>query len=162
MQTLIADLIRSTRQHHAIEHATLHLLAARRPGESFSGISDPWGFTILGEVDEPTLRKAVGDALLHLHAGERHLAIHPNCGGNLAVAGLIVTLVALLAGGGRRPFWDRYPTALIFVLPALVLARSLGYHVQRYTTLADVADRWVAAIEPVELFGAQAHRVSFV
>lgn len=161
MLTLINDLIRRTRQHHAIEHATLHMLAARRPRQQFSALSDPLGFTVYGEVDEADLRRAVGDALLRLQAGESMLAIHPNCGTNLAVTGVLVTFMALLTGGGRRSIWERFATALIFVLPTLLWSRPLGHHLQTYTTLADVGDRWVAEIRPVSLGNVKAHRVLF-
>ena len=59
--TLVREVVRRTRQHHAIEHATLHLLAARFPGKSFAGYSDPGGFTVYGDVDAAAL--CVGNAL---------------------------------------------------------------------------------------------------
>jgi hypothetical protein len=161
MLVLLTDLVRRTRQHHAIEHATLHMLAARLPRQHFSALSDPLGFTIYGEVDEADLRRAVGDALLRLQAGETMLAIHPNCGTNLAVTGSLVTLVALLTGGGRRKLIERFSTALIFVLPTLVWSRPLGYHLQTYTTMAEVSDRWVAEIRPINIGTMKAHRVLF-
>jgi hypothetical protein len=161
MIMILADLIRRTRQHHAIEHATLHMLAARLPFRHFSALSDPLGFTVYGNASEDDLRRAVGDALLRLQAGEAKLAIHPNCGTNLAVTGVLVTLITLLAGGGRRHLLERFATALLFVLPTLVWSRPLGYHLQTYTTLADVSDRWVIDIRPVQMGGVKAHRVLF-
>jgi hypothetical protein len=161
VSTNLTDLIRRTRQHHAIEHATIHLLAARIPAQRFSGYSDPLGFTIYGEVEEEELRRVVSDALLRLQAGEDQLAIHPNCGTNLATSAVLVTLAGVITGSGRRSFWERFATALVFVLPALVLARPLGAHLQRYTTLAEVADRWLAEIRPVQVGNARAYRVLF-
>jgi len=161
MITILTDLVRRARQHHAIEHATIHLLTAQMPHGRFSGHSDPLGFTIYGDVSEPLLTRAVGEALLRLQAGEERLAIHPNCGTNLATSAVLVTLVSLIIGSGRRSFWDRFSTALVFALPTLILARPLGYRLQRYTTQADVADRWVAAIQPVSIGKLQAYRVLF-
>lgn len=161
MTALPIDLIRRTRQHHAIEHATLHMLAARLPHQRFTGYSTPLGFTIVGDVGEPVLRRAVGDALLRLQAGESDLALHPNCGTNLAATGLLVTLVAVLAAGGRRSFLERFTGALLLVLPALVMSQPLGYRLQRYTTSADVADRWVAEIRPLPMGSLRAHQVLF-
>jgi hypothetical protein len=158
---ILVDLVRRTRQHHAIEHATLHMLAGRFPQQRFSGLSDPLGFTIYGEVEEYDLRRAVGDALLRLQAGESVLAIHPNCGTNLATTGVLATLVALLISGGKRSLSDRFILTLLSMLPALVLARPLGYHLQGYTTLADVADRWVADVQPVHFGRVKAQRVLF-
>jgi hypothetical protein len=161
MIAILADLVRRTRQHHAIEHATLHMLAGRFPQQRFSGLSDPLGFTIYGEVDEYDLRRGVGDALLRLQAGESALAIHPNCGTNLATAGVLATLVAMLMRGGKRSVADRFTLTFLFMLPALVFARPLGYRLQSYTTLADVADRWVADVQPVTVGRVKAQRVLF-
>ena len=161
MLTLLNDLVRRTRQHHAIEHATIHLLTERLPRQHFSGYSDPLGFTIYGEVADEVLRRAVGDALLRLQAGEKALAIHPNCGTNLAVTGVMVTLAALAGSSGKRGLIERFTTALLLVLPALLLARPLGYRLQAYTTLPEVADRWIAEIRPVQVSSMNAHRVLF-
>jgi len=161
MLTLLSDLVRRTRQHHAIEHATIHMLSARYPRRRFSGYSDPMGFTIYGEVDEIYLRRAVGDALLRLQAGERGLAIHPNCGTNLVVTALLVTLASLSAGQARRSILERFALTLLFTIPALVFSRPLGYRAQSYTTLSDVGDRWVAEIRPIQIGQFQAYRVLF-
>ena len=154
-------LMRRTRQHHAIEHATLHMLAERFPLRSFAAVSDPLGFTIYGDVTEPLLRRAVGDALLRLQAGERHLAIHPNCGTNLATSAVLATLAAWLGLAGRRPWFDKLGAAVMLVVAALVAARPLGLRLQVYTTSAAVADRWVAEIRTVQAGTLVAHRVVF-
>jgi len=156
----VTDLLRRTRQHHAIEHATLHVLTARQPAQRFTGYSDPLGFTIVGDVDEHTLRRAVGDALLRLQAGEHHLALHPNCGTNLATSALLVALVASITGNKRGPL-ERFVTTLIGILPVLLFARTIGFYLQGYTTSTDVADRWVAAIQPVAFGSLRAYRVLF-
>lgn len=161
MIKILTDLVRRTRQHHALEHATIHLLTQRVPHQQFSGYSDPLGFTLYGTVAEEILRRAVGDALVRLQAGEKELALHPNCGTNLSATALLVTLAALIGGRGKRPFFDRFATTLFFVLPMLLLARPLGYHLQGYTTLADVADRWLLEIRPVQVAGKRAYRVLF-
>ena len=63
MMNVLSGLVRRTRQHHAIEHATLHVLSARHPRTSFSGYSDPLGFTIYASdaIHEEQVRRAVGD-----------------------------------------------------------------------------------------------------
>jgi hypothetical protein len=162
MITLLSDLVRRTRQHHAIEHATLHVLTARWPQGQFSGHSDPIGFTVYGDVSDEQVRRAVGDALLRLQAGERDLAIHPNCGTNLATGALLATLAAMIgAGGRRRKPLDRFTSALFLVTVALVAAKPLGRRLQVYTTLADVADRWVADVQPMQVGNVRAVRVMF-
>jgi len=160
MMVMLQEMVRRTRQHHAIEHATLHVLTARHPGRRFSGYSDPLGFIITGAPDEYTVRRAVGDALLRLQAGEHSLALHPNCGTNLVTSAVLVALVALILGGKRKPF-ERFVTMLIGVLPVLLFSKSVGMYFQGYTTLAEVGDRWVADIQPIALGGLRAHRVLF-
>jgi hypothetical protein len=161
MFTTFRLLIRRTRQHHAIEHATIHLLSERFPQQHFSGYSDPMGFTLYGEVPEEAVQRAVGDALVRLQAGEKRLALHANCGTNLAVTGLLVTLAALVGGSGKRGRIERFTSALLLVLPVLLLARPLGYRVQTYTTLPEVADRWVTEIRPIQVGAINAHRILF-
>ncbi len=165
MITMLQDIVRRTRQHHAIEHATIHVLAERFPRQPFSGLSDPLGFTLYGDFDkafgEENVRRAVGDALLRLQAGQSNLAIHPNCGTNLAVTGLLVTLIALLVSSGKRNVLERFTTMLLLVLPALILARPLGMYLQTYTTLADTSDRWVAEVRPIVVGNVRAYRVLF-
>ncbi len=99
MITTVKDAVRRTRQHHAIEHATLHLLASRLPGRRMAGYSDAGGFTIFGDVPLDQVRRAVSDAMLHLQAGESSLAIHPNCGTNLQMqkTGTVCTAVGGMA-----------------------------------------------------------------
>ena len=82
-------MARRLRQHHGIEHATVTLLSRRLPGIFIAARSDLQGFIVYGDVDTLTLRAAVEEALGRLQQGERQLAVHPNCGTNLVVAGLI-------------------------------------------------------------------------
>ena len=162
MLTKVQDAVRRTRQHHAIEHATLHLLAQRFPSRQMAGYSDPNGFTIFGDLNQDQVRRAVSDALLHLQAGERSMAIHPNCGTNFAVTGLLATAAALLGSSGRnRPLSGRFAGALLLVVPTLVVAQPIGLQLQQYTTLASVGDRWVKSIVPIRVAGVRAHRVLF-
>lgn len=161
MITLLNDIIRRTRQHHAIEHATIHLLTVQYPQLHFSGHSDPLGFTILGNVAEVDVRTAVGNALLRLQAGEAELANHPNCGTNLAVSATLATIAAAIGLAGNRSFADRFARALPLVILAMLAAKPLGTRAQRYTTLADVSDRWVVEIVSLIVFNRRAYRVIF-
>ena len=160
MIATFTELLHRTRQHHAIEHATLHMLATRHPSKRFTGYSDPLGFTIAGDLDEQSLRRAVGDALLRLQAGEHSLAIHPNCGTNLVTSAVLVALVATLTGNKRNAM-ERFITTLIAILPVILFAKTVGHYLQGYTTSTEVGDRWVAGIHPVLLGRICAHRVVF-
>ena len=160
MLDTLRQLSRRVRQHHAIEHATIHLLSERFNHRRFSGYSDPFGFTLHGAVTEPALRRAVSDALLRLQAGESELARHPNCGTNLVTTATLVTLAALLPGR-RRNSLERFAMSLVLVMPALLLGGRLGMRLQGYTTLAEVNDRWLVDLYPVQLGNLQLYRVVF-
>lgn len=92
----LAAVLQQTRQHHAIEHATIHLLSARFPRRVFAGMSDPWGFTLYGQLSSEAIEEAVGEAIQRLQDGEEELAFHPNCGTNLTATILLVTAAAFL------------------------------------------------------------------
>jgi hypothetical protein len=163
--TLLKDGVRRTRQHHAIEHATLHVLAERYPQHTFAGYSDPLGFLVLGEVDSYALRRAVSDAMLRLQAGQSHLAIHANCGTVLASTALLAAFAALIGAAGQRSVTGRFTSMLMWVLGALVVSKPLGLRLQRYTTLAEISDRWLVEVRPLATqtpFGKiPLHRVIF-
>jgi len=162
MFTTLNAITQRTRQHHGIEHATIHILSSRFPERRFTGLSDPTGFTIFGEVDEQAMRRAAGDALLRLQAGEQSLAIHPNCGTNLATTGVLATAAAMIGAAGRgRGLLDKFATALLLVIPAIIVSRPIGMRIQGYTTTADVGDRWLVDIRPIQIGGVRAHRVTF-
>jgi hypothetical protein len=159
---VLTDVIARTRQHHAIEHATIHVLTARHPDRRFTGYSDPFGFTIYGDLDERDMRSAVGDALLRLQAGERQLALHPNCGTNLLTTALAATLAGYAGALAVRGSWlERLAVTLVLTLVAIPASRPLGFRLQEYTTDADVGDRWVAGIRLMQIGSAQLLRVTF-
>jgi hypothetical protein len=162
MLTLLSTFLRRTRQHHALEHATIHLLAATNPYVSLAGWSDPLGFTLFGDVATEDVWRAVRQALLRLQAGEAALARHPNCGTNLATTVVLVTAAALLGSGGKqRHIADRITTTGLLVMAALFVSAPLGMHLQGYTTLADVGDRWLLNVEKLATPRGQVHRVTF-
>lgn len=158
---LLKEGVKRTRQHHAIEHATLHILAERYPQRSFAGYSDPVGFFVVGRVDSFALRRAVSDAMLRLRAGETHLAIHPNCGTVIASTSLFVALAALIGAAGQRGLLARFTSMLAWILGALVISKPLGLRLQRYTTLAEIGARWLVEVRPLAQGKMPLHRVIF-
>jgi len=136
--------VRRTRQHHAIEHATITLLMRRNPGiQSVAGRSDHRGFYVFGRVETAALEAAVQEALRRLQGGEAGLAIHPNCGTNLVTAGVLTGLAAFTTttmGRQQRLSWpDLAASAILAATAALWVSRPLGTLLQaRVTTLADV------------------------
>lgn len=132
---LLRRLFQRTRQNHAVEHATVHILSQRYPGLEVMGRSTPAGFYIYGAVPTEALVSAVAEALARLRAGESHLAVHPRCGTNLAVSSLVGGLVASLFLRRRRaPWWEEFPQLLLALSAALLFSQPLAYNVQKHIT----------------------------
>ena len=137
---------RRVRQNHALEHATFTILARMVPTLNASARSSGDGFIIFGDVDLELLRRALDEALARLQAGEAELAIHPNCGTNLAVGISLVTLGTLLGLVSSRTR-TRVVTAAASSVAGWAAARPLGEYVQRhFTTLPDLHGVRVTAI----------------
>jgi hypothetical protein len=126
------------RRNHGLEHATLHVLADRHPGQSMAGHSDFAGFWIVGDLEIEDVQTAVDEALARLNAGENKLAIHENCGTNFATAGVLAGGAAFIAmtgaGKGLRDKLERLPLAMTLATVALILAQPLGLAVQENVT----------------------------
>jgi hypothetical protein len=126
------------RRNHGLEHATLTVLSRSYPGVRLTGHSDTAGFWLIGNVSSEAVGSAVQEALARLKAGERNLAVHPNCGTNFVTSGMLSALAAFIAflGVGRR-FRDRLerlPLAAALSVLALILANPLGMALQREVT----------------------------
>ena len=129
---------RRIRQNHALEHATITVLSGMVPDLRVSARSSSSGFIIFGDVDLGQLRRALDEALSRLQAGEAELAIHPNCGTNLAVGVSLVTIGTMLGMASNHPR-TRVAAAAASSITGLVAARPLGEFVQKYvTTLPDL------------------------
>lgn len=138
LSLLNIDFVSRIRRNHGLEHATLHILAERKPARGVAGHSNINGFWILGDVATEELASAVQEALRRLQSGEQSLAIHPNCGTNFATSGVLAGLAASLAmfGAGRR--WrdklERVPLAVTLATLALIVAQPLGLKFQQNVT----------------------------
>lgn len=160
---LAIPFVRRVRRNHGLEHATIHLLARRagqrgETGFRMAGRSDGSGFILLGEVETAAVERAVQDALARMRNGEHGLAIHPNCGTNLLTAGVLASLAALAGTAGAersaRGTLERFPTVVLMVVGALVLAPLLGTDFQRYfTTLGEPGDLEVVSVQQREMSG---------
>jgi hypothetical protein len=123
------------RKNHALEHATLQILAKNKiPAGRLFGYSGIEGFWVVGEVSTEDLTEAVQEALRRLQQGEVNLAIHPNCGTNLATTGLLAGLTAWVSMAGIkkgfRSWLDRFPIVLILITLAIMVSQPLGLRVQ--------------------------------
>src|SRR5512142_1578332 len=110
-------LVLNTRRNHALEHATLHVLATKYPTKPMAGHSNPTGFFILGNLPTEDVQTAVQQALTRLRAGERELAIHAGCGTNLATSALVAGTFAWFVLRGARTTLGRLirlPLAVAF------------------------------------------------
>lgn len=135
---MILDLpyILETRRNHALEHATLHMLA-RTQKTSMAGHSNPTGFFIFGELRTGDVRAALDEAYTRLRAGESKLAVHAGCGTNLvATAFLPATLAWMPISGVRSNRWRLLllPIALVFGVLGFFLSKPLGTWLQRNVT----------------------------
>jgi predicted oxidoreductase len=144
---------RRIRQNHALEHATITILSGIVPDLRVSARSSSTGFIIFGDVDLGLLRRALDEALSRLKAGEAELAIHPNCGTNLAVGMSLVTAGTMLGmvSNHRR---TRLVSAAASSVAGLMAARPLGEFVQKHvTTLPDLEGVYVTDVFRRKLFG---------
>lgn len=153
------------RRHHALEHATIHVLSRRFPGRPFIGRSDAGGFFILGDIATDDLEQVVLEALRRLKNGEAQYAIHPNCGTSLLTAGVLAGGASFLAlqSDNQHRFSERLarlPLAVMAASLALLFAAPLGRSLQRrLTTKADLGGMQVISISRIASGRARAHRV---
>jgi hypothetical protein len=164
LSVLNIDPVSRIRRNHGLEHATLHILAERKPSRSVAGYSNVNGFWVLGDVATEELTSAVQEALRRLNNGEHSLAIHSNCGTNFATSGVMAGLAASLAmfGAGRR--WrdklERVPLAIILATLALIVAQPLGVLLQQsVTTSGKPQGLKILEINRVNRGKKSAHRV---
>lgn len=157
-------LIQRIRRNHSLEHATLHVLARRNPRTSMAGHSDPGGYWILGDVTLEEVKGAAQEALSRLKAGELSLALHPNCGTNIATAGMLAGVAGGLAmfGAGRRvrDKLERLPLAASLATLVMIFARPLGFFFQRrLTTSGEIHSLEIVDVRPGKRGWMRAHRV---
>ena len=130
------------RRNHGLEHATLHVLSRRHPGLKMGGYSDFNGFWLLGDLEKAEVCEGVEEALARMKAGEVDLAVHPNCGTNIATAGTMAGLAGLLGmvgvGSNRRDKLERLPIVAVLATLALILAQPLGLRFQKHLTTSGV------------------------
>lgn len=168
MANSILDLpyILETRRNHALEHATLHMLAEQHPSTPMAGHSNPTGFFILGDFPTEEVRSAVTRALARLRAGERELAVHAGCGTNLATTALMAGTLAWFIMRGARSTLGRFlrlPFAVLFAIVGVMLSRPLGPVIQaKITTDADMGGLQVIDVRQSLRGRLTAHRVMTV
>jgi hypothetical protein len=153
------------RRNHALEHATLQVLAEKNPLLRMAGYSDTNGFWLLGQIETEQVRAAAEEALGRLKGGEHSLAIHPHCGTNLVTTGFLAGSFAWLGtlGAGRnvRDRIERLPFIITLVTLGVFLAQPLGPFLQaQVTTSPATAGMSVLSVERSQRGEMPVHRVS--
>lgn len=158
MNLLEVPFIAHLRRSHALEHATIRILSQRKPHLRLIGRTMPEGFYLYGRVETKEVTSAAEEALTRLQAGESDLAIHPQCGTNLAVTGALAGLFSFVAMGGRkRSRLTQLPGVILAATVATILAQPLGPILQkRITTSSEVEG---VTIEEVTRVNRGIHRV---
>jgi len=143
----------ATRRNHALEHASLHILARKYKDQNMAGHSNPTGFFLFGDMSLDDIRNAINEAMTRLRAGESGLAIHPGCGTNLAASTLLPATFAWAPFQGVRSLRWRIlliPVALMFAVFGYLLSKPVGPWLQRnVTTEADLGNMQVMDIVTV-------------
>ena len=157
----LTDIATLIRQNHALEHATIHVLSRYHPYARIMGRTTPSGYHIVGALSTQDVANAATEALVRLKQGEAHLSVHPRCGTNLAVTGVLAGIAAFGATLGRpRSRLERLPLALIASTLAAIAAQPLAHFVQeRVTTTPEVDDVFIANVELRQRGKLAVHRV---
>lgn len=159
MNILETTPIFTVRRNHGIEHATVHVLTSKDPNLRLVGRADTKGFNIYGDISSDELQAAAEEAIRRLQSGEGNLAVHPRCGTNLVVSGLL-TAVAAAVAFGRRPSLRRIPDAIIATTLAAFVAQPLGLSVQEHiTTSPQAAGARIAGVRQEQMGRVKAQHV---
>jgi hypothetical protein len=161
---LDANRLQRIRRNHGLEHASIHVLTEKNPRRSIAGHSDSGGFWLFGDLSLEETKSAVEEALARLRAGERQLAVHPNCGTNLVVSGVAAGALGALsmsgAGNRRGALLERLPLAILLSTVALIVSRPLGMRLQqKVTTSGDPGDLSILEIRQTRRGNLVMHRI---
>lgn len=160
MSLLDIPLVASLRRNHAVEHATIHILARRQPYLNAIARTAVDGFYVYGKVDTRALAGAAAEGLARLQAGEAELAVHPRCGTNLAVAGFLAGVATFLAMGRSKSHLSKFPRFILAATLAVIMAQPLGLLIQeRITTSPDVTGLSIKGVTRQELGRFTMHKV---
>lgn len=143
---MLGNIIGSIRRNHALEHATIAVLVNKLGRDvRLIGRATRNGFYLYGDIPAERVKESTVEALQRLRQGEKHLAVSPMCGTNLAVAGILTGLSSLLALGNRSRV-ERLPNVLLASMLAVLAAQPLGRTVQKHvTTHPDLSDTELVA-----------------
>lgn len=163
MNVLDSPILSRVRRNHGLEHATINVLSEIYPYRPLAGYSYPGGFFIFGDVATEHLQEAATEALSRLNNGERHLAIHPNCGTNFVVAGFVTGVLVWLSLVGTRSRAQRVgrlPQSIVLATIGLMVSQALGPKVQeRVTTSGYPQGLMIENVFPIRVGRLSVHQV---
>ena len=153
-------LVTSTRQNHALEHATVALLLRRSETPlRVMGRATHRGFYLMADLTTSQVETAAHEALARMRRGEEHLAVSPFCGTNLVLAGTLAALASMAVLGTNNRM-KNLPNACAAATLAVLIAQPLGALVQRHlTTSSDIRDLRVVRVTRSGLPGPTIHKV---
>ena len=156
-------MIGTIRRNHALEHATISVLATKMGQDiRLVGRATNSGFYLYGEMTEEHVRESTLEALARLRRGEKHLAVSPLCGTNLAVSGILAGISSLIALGNRNRI-ERIPNVLLASMLAMLVAQPLGGLVQKHlTTDPDLSDTEFVGIRQGGRRAGRYHKVDTI
>src|SRR5688572_3297984 len=73
----------ATRRNHALEHASLLILARKYKDQNMAGHSNPTGFFLFGDMSLEDIRNAINEAMTRLRAVKADLPSTPVVGPTL-------------------------------------------------------------------------------
>ena len=158
--SVLSSIGRRVRVNHGLEHATISILSRRLSNVVLRGRSNRAGFYVFGDVSTAAVTEAVHEALTRLQSGESELAIHPFCGTNLAVAGLLSGTASAVAVRVARK-GESLPASILAALIGLALAQPIGFWAQRkLTTESQVGSLRIVSVAEKRFLGKRLHFVS--
>lgn len=151
------------RRNHAIEHATMHLLARYSRPLRLVARSDWDGYSIYGHIDTETLARATHEGLRALQAGHAELAVHPRCGTGLAahvlLAGATYGLVSAAHKNKAKGAAPLLAPIMIAVVAAFGQPLSRAAQAHLFTSSSLQGAR-IVAVHRYTRGGVPVHRVS--
>lgn len=153
-----------TRRNHAMEHATLQVLAEKFPALRAAGYSDPKGFWMIGNIETSQLEQAIWQAAARMQRGEHSLAVHPYCGTNLVTSAFLAGSAAWLAMLGAGKSWrgriERWPLVVSLVMIAMVAAQPVGPLLQEHLTTSSATQGFeILSIQHSKRGDTTVHRI---
>lgn len=160
---MLKETVSRVRRNHGLEHATIHVLTENVKQFSAQGNSDHRGFSlnVYGNVSDEQVAAAVSEAHRRLQSGERHLALHPNCGTVLVTTASMATIAVQFvfgvdsirskqANGKLSTIVNTGPMAVLMAVLAIIVSKPVGMKLQElFTTDGDIGELQVVRVKRV-------------